>query len=276
MNKTLNTAFAVSALMLATTLATSASAQVTFYENEGFRGRVFSTSGEVANFANHGFNDRASSVIVERGRWEVCEDARYEGRCVILVKGSYDSLRSIGMDNRLSSVRAAGRKRDDDWGNYEAPAPMETPNYNWRRRPNERVYSAPVTSARAVMGQNEQRCWMERQQVQQPSSNDRNVGGAILGGILGGVLGHQVGGGRGQDLATAGGAVAGAVIGSNVNRNNNNSTADQDVQRCTTVNSNRPEFWDVTYKFRNVEHRMQMTTAPGATIAVNANGEPRQ
>jgi len=275
MNKVFNTAFAASALVLATTLATAASAQVTFYENEGFRGRVFSTGGPVTNFSSYGFNDRASSVVVERGRWEVCEDARYEGRCVILVKGSYDSLRSAGMENRISSVRAAGKRGSDDYWNYEAEAPMETPNYNWRRRPNERVFSAPVTSVRAVMGQSEQRCWMERQQVQQQPSNDRNVGGAILGGILGGVLGHQVGGGRGQDLATAGGAVAGAVIGSNVNRSKN-GTYDRDVQRCTTVTNERPEYWDVTYKFRNVEHRMQMTTQPGSTIAVNRDGEPRQ
>ena len=275
MHKVLNTTFVVSALVLATTLATAASAQVTFYENEGFRGRVFSTSSEVANFSNYGFNDRASSIVVERGRWEVCEDARYEGRCEILVKGSYDSLRSAGMENRISSVRAAGKRGNDDNWNYEAQAPMETPNYDWRRRPNERVYSAPVTSARAVMGKSEQRCWMERQQVQQQPSNDRNVGGAILGGILGGVLGHQVGGGRGQDLATAGGAVAGAVIGSNVNRNKD-GTYDRDVQRCTTVTNDRPEYWDVTYKFRNVEHRMQMTSQPGSTIAVNEKGDPRQ
>lgn len=275
MNKSCKSALAVSMLLGAATLTTAASAQVIFYENEGFRGRVFSTGGEVANFSNYGFNDRASSVVVERGRWEVCEDARYEGRCVILVKGSYDSLRNIGMDNRISSVRAAGYKRDDDYSNYESPPPMENPNYDYRRRPSERVYSAPVTSVRAVMGANEQRCWTERQQVQKPASNDPNVGGAILGGILGGVLGHQVGGGRGKDLATAGGAVAGAVIGSNVNRNND-GTYDRDVQRCTTATNGRPEYWDVTYKFRNIEHRMQMTSAPGSTIAVNANGEPRQ
>jgi len=262
--------------MLATTFTTLASAQVTFYENEGFRGRVFSTGDQISNFSNYGFNDRSSSVVVERGRWEVCDDARHQGRCVILTKGSYDSLRSIGMDNRISSVRPAGKKRDNDWANYESEPAMELPNYDWRRRPSERVYSAPVTSVRAVMGRSEQRCWMERQQVQPSSSNDRNVGGAILGGILGGVLGHQVGGGRGQDLATAGGAVAGAVIGSNVNRNNNNGAYDRDVQRCTTASNDRPEYWDVTYKFRNVEHRMQMTSAPGSTIAVNANGEPRQ
>ena len=37
----------------------------------------------------------------------------------------------------------------------------------------------------------------------------------------------------------------------------------------------RPEFWDVTYKFRGQEHRMQMTDPPGPTVTVNGLGEPR-
>ncbi|HSJ99002.1 MAG TPA: glycine zipper 2TM domain-containing protein, partial [Myxococcota bacterium] len=97
----------------------------------------------------------------------------------------------------------------------------------------------------------------------------------ILGGILGGVLGHQVGSGRGNDAATAGGAVAGAVIGSNVGRNGRDEYG-RDVRRCETVSSGTPEYWDVTYTYRGVEHRVQMSEPPaGRTIAVNRRGEPR-
>ena len=93
--------------------------------------------------------------------------------------------------------------------------------------------------------------------------------------MIGGVLGHQVGGGRGQDIATAGGAVAGAAIGSNVGRGGGEVYA-QDVQRCTDVSRySRPEYWDVSYNFRGIEHRVQMTAPPGPTIAVNGDGEPR-
>jgi uncharacterized protein YcfJ len=50
----------------------------------------------------------------------------------------------------------------------------------------------------------------------------------------------------------------------------------QDVQRCTNVSSGaNPDYWDVTYNFRGVEHRVQLSTPPGRTIAVNGNGEPR-
>ncbi|HSN21886.1 MAG TPA: glycine zipper 2TM domain-containing protein, partial [Usitatibacter sp.] len=98
-----------------------------------------------------------------------------------------------------------------------------------------------------------------------------NVGGAIVGGILGGILGHQVGGGHGRDVATAGGAVAGAVIGSQVGADG----GARDVQRCETAYEGNPDYWDVTYVFRGVEHRVQMSAPPGPTIVVNEHGEPR-
>ena len=172
--------------------AVHASAQITFYEGEGFRGRTFATDRPVDNFANIGFNDRASSVIVDRGRWEVCEDARFQGRCVVLQRGSYDSLRGLGMDNRISSVRPVDMRRSYD---NVAPQPLAAPGYEYRRRPNEALFEVPVTSVRAIGGPPEQRCWMERQQVAEPERRDLNVPGAIIGGVLGGIIGHQLGGG---------------------------------------------------------------------------------
>jgi uncharacterized protein YcfJ len=153
-----------------------------------------------------------------------------------------------------------------------APAPVAVaavPVY-----PNEpRYYSVPVRSVRAVVGPPEQRCWVERQQVATDSS--ANVPGAIVGAVIGGVLGHQVGGGRGRDVATAGGAVAGAAIGANVNRGPG-QVYGQDVQRCTTVqNSGPPDYWDVTYDFRGVQHRVQMSGPPGPTLLVDDSGVPR-
>jgi len=48
------------------------------------------------------------------------------------------------------------------------------------------------------------------------------------------------------------------------------------VQRCTnTPSATRPDYWDVTYNFRGQDHRVQMTTAPGPTVTVNDQGEPR-
>jgi len=250
-------------------LATNAAAQITLYQNEGFRGPVFAADRPIANFDRTGFNDRASSAVVERGAWQVCEDARFQGQCVVLRPGNYPSLSAMGMNDRISSVRPVSGK-----GYVYAPPPEPVPVYEYRQRPNERLYQVPVTYVRAVVGPPEQRCWIERQQVQE-NHGGANVPGAIVGAVIGGVLGHQVGGGRGQDIATAGGAVAGAAVGANVGRGGT-STSTQDVRRCETVaNTGPPDYWDVGYNFRGLDHRVQLSAPPGPTITVNGNGEPR-
>ena len=249
-----------------------AAAQITFYESEGFQGRNFTTDRAVGNFGRNGFNDRASSVVVQGERWEVCEDARFGGRCVVLRPGRYPSLASMGLNDRISSVREVGRDARIDDYRY-APAPVAAGDY--RRRNDERLYEANVTSVRAVVGPPEQRCWVEKEQLPQEQGK-ANVPGAIAGALIGGILGHQVGNGRGNDIATVGGAVAGAAVGANVNRGAAQAASTQDVKRCENVPSQaRPTQWDVTYSFRGQEHRVQMTAPPGSTITVNEQGEPR-
>lgn len=268
MTKTLNF------LLAATTcvVATQASAQVTFYSGDGFRGRAFPVNQTIYNFDRSGFNDRASSAIVERGRWEVCEDERFQGRCVVLQPGNYDSLARMGMNERISSVRPVSGPPRTSY--YAPPPPVAVPVYEYRQRPSERLYQAPVTSVHAVVGPPEQRCWVEKQQVVENNSG-ANIPGAVIGAVIGGVLGHQVGSGRGNDVATAGGAVAGAAVGANVGRGGG-QVYSQDVQRCRTVQgSGRPDYWDVTYDFRGYQHRAQLSAPPGPTITVNGNGEPR-
>lgn len=250
-----------------------AMAQITFYEGEGYRGQAFTTQQRVGDFRDLGFNDRASSVVVDRGRWEVCDEPYFQGRCAVLRRGSYDSLRQMGFNNRISSARRVqGNWRDT----AEMLEPLPAPDYAYRYRPHEQVFHVPVTSARAIVGPPSQRCWIERQQVAESVRHQPNVGGAIIGGLVGGILGHQVGGGSGRDLATAGGVVAGAAIGANSNIGAQGTVIhSRDVQRCENVVSATPAYWDVTYHYGGVEHHVQMSSAPGTHIAVNRNGEPR-
>ena len=267
MNWKLNVTTAVAAVML----ATQAIAQITFYEGEGFRGQTFQTNKPIGDFRRYGFNDRASSAIVDGGRWQVCDAVELSGTCVVLRPGSYDSLERMGLDKSVSSVRPVG---EGDHFASEAREPMAAPNYDYRRRPDERTYSARVTSVRAVEGPPEQRCWVEREKVSQPDRRGSNVGGALAGAIIGGILGHQVGGGRGNDVATAGGAVVGGLIGANAGRGRADGYG-RDVRHCEAAASDPPVYWDVTYEFRNVHHRAQMSSPPGDSITVNGEGEPR-
>jgi uncharacterized protein YcfJ len=251
-------------------LAPLACAQVTLYEQEGFHGRTFPANGPIYNLDKFGFNDRASSIIVDRGDWQVCEDADFRGRCIVLRPGQYPALRTMNMNNKISSLR-----RVSSGPNYTyapPPPPPVAPPYPYYPHYGEHLYPADVVAVRAVMGPPEQRCWVEQQQVVAPAAP--NVPGAILGGVLGGVIGHQIGSGRGNDVATAVGAVAGAAVGANANRGTQAYT--QNVQRCASVpGTGQVAYWDVTYVFRGLTHRAQLSFSPGPTITVNARGEPR-
>jgi uncharacterized protein YcfJ len=176
----------------------------------------------------------------------------------------------MGLENRVSSVRPVQSSRQVA---NETPVPLAAPNYEYRRRPNERTYEAPVKSVRAVVGTPEQRCWMERQEVQQ-ERRDLNPAGGVIGGILGGILGHQIGGGSGNTVATIGGAVGGAALGANIDRIRDPRSG-QEVRRCENTSRGTPEYWDVVYTFQGVDHRVQMSAPPGSTVLVNARGEPR-
>jgi len=257
-----------------------ASAQVTFYSQEGMRGAWFIAERNYSNLDHFGFNDRASSAIVQRGTWEVCEHMNFGGRCIVLGPGQYPSLNAYGMNNTVSSVRRVqGRPPPPPVAFVPPPVPVAPPPvavapptvqpYPYYPQHGERLYEANVVAVRAVMGAPEQRCWVEQQYV----PGGPNVPAAIIGGVLGGVLGHQIGSGRGNDVATAIGAVGGAALGANTGRPGGYT---QDVQRCAQVpGSGQVAYWDVTYQFRGAYHRAQLAFNPGATVTVNGRGEPR-
>ena len=273
MNKTL-----IAALLAcgAATAAIPAAAEVVLFGKEGFEGRSFEAREPQSNLASQGFNDRASSAIVYGRAWEVCQHADYNN-CRILEPGRYPDLRTMGLQDSISSLRPLRQGVRYERDRY-APGPAY-PVYDTRRRTDERLYEADVVAVREVYGQAQQRCWVEKQAVSSSTPLPRGgneVGGAVIGGILGGVLGHQVGSGRGNDLATGVGAVAGALAGTQVARDRaGNEVYTQDVRRCESAANGRPEYYDVTYTFRGQEHRMQTTTPPPRTITVNGNGEPR-
>ena len=260
------------ALTLAAHANAQAQAQVTMYEHDDFQGRSYTTQRPVNKLDRKDFNDRASSIVVMGDRWEVCEDKSFKGRCVVLRPGRYASFGRMGLNDRVSSMRPI------PWNTNvgaERFAPDPAPMYDNRRRNREALYETDVDSVRAVSAVAGQRCWVEHVPAA-PQQSRSNVGAALRGGVIGGILGHQVGGGSGKDLATVGGAVAGAAVGSQVGRTNTPMTDGQDIQRCAHApEQDKAAYWDVTYRFRGMAHRMQMTTPPGPRILVNAQGEPR-
>ena len=97
-----------------------AAGEITLFEREGFQGRRLTIRGTMSNLDRTDFNDRAESIIVRDGVWEVCSDARFSGQCTRLQPGEYPHLRG-SLDRSISSVREVTEAA------YAPPAPAYAP-----------------------------------------------------------------------------------------------------------------------------------------------------
>lgn len=80
--------------------------EITLYTHDNFGGPAISVRDQVPDLSADGFNDRASSVRVRSGRWQLCENANFDGRCIVLGPGEYRKLE--GFNDVLSSLREVG------------------------------------------------------------------------------------------------------------------------------------------------------------------------
>jgi hypothetical protein len=106
--------------------------RVVLYESHAFYGRTFDVNGIVANFDGTGFNDRAQSMVVNDGTWELCVDANFGGHCQAFGPGRYANLGALG--GQLSSIRpvAGGGGGGGDWGGGSRAILFEGPNFSGR------------------------------------------------------------------------------------------------------------------------------------------------
>ena len=97
---------AASALALAVTSAWGG--QITLYERPDFRGPSFVANDRIDTVSRQGtFNDTASSLVVNDGRWEVCSQTYFRGRCMELLPGNYPGI-SVSLNGRVASARQIG------------------------------------------------------------------------------------------------------------------------------------------------------------------------
>jgi Beta/Gamma crystallin len=78
---------------------------ITVYADPDFRGESATFRDDTPNLLNFGLNDKISSIEVPNGEsWEVCQDINYGNRCQV-ISGSISDLRSMGWNDRISSLR---------------------------------------------------------------------------------------------------------------------------------------------------------------------------
>jgi hypothetical protein len=81
--------------------------RLVLYDQPDYRGRSVEVDGVSGTLA--GFSNRAGSLRVYGGEWEVCEFPNFRGRCIFVSRDIPD-LRRQGLGNELSSARP---RRDD-------------------------------------------------------------------------------------------------------------------------------------------------------------------
>jgi hypothetical protein len=87
----------------ATSASTSAAnADIELFPGANFDGGGFGSKRDVPRLGSD-FNDKISSAVVNAGRWELCTDSDYGGRCIVVGPGRYRDLG--GLDNQISSLR---------------------------------------------------------------------------------------------------------------------------------------------------------------------------
>lgn len=111
---------------------------VTLYSEPGFRGDRVTVHDDVSSLAKlPPWNDRARSVIVHSGTWEICKDKKYD-HCQTFVggariadtsgvknlRGGISSLREVGGDRHWGDGRWDDRGWDDDGWNRPPPPPV--------------------------------------------------------------------------------------------------------------------------------------------------------
>lgn len=85
--------------------ASATAGELTLFSDGGFQGRQVTVRDGVRDLNDLGFNDRAVSMVIRSGRWEVCVHADFRD-CRVLDAGQYANLER--MSNNISSVREVG------------------------------------------------------------------------------------------------------------------------------------------------------------------------
>jgi len=78
-------------------------AGVELFSEPQYRGDRVTIDGPTADLKRANFNNRAESVVVHGGTWEICSDAGYSGNCAAFAPGNYPNLGTLG--RKVSSLR---------------------------------------------------------------------------------------------------------------------------------------------------------------------------
>ncbi|MGE5615324.1 MAG: beta/gamma crystallin-related protein, partial [Bacillota bacterium] len=81
-------------------------AAVELYVRPDFHGRAMTIDRNTPSLQGTDFDQRASSLVVNEGRWQACSDPGYQGYCRTFEPGRYEDLGRF--NNQIGSLRRIG------------------------------------------------------------------------------------------------------------------------------------------------------------------------
>jgi hypothetical protein len=120
---------------------------VEFFAGAGMAGNSTRVLFDVSDFVDIGFNDRAHSIRIEEGTWQLCSDADYRGACRNFGPGNYDDLGA-----RLNGKVSSARMVPDEEANQQPPVLDPTVALTMWREENLRGRSLSLVGDAADLG----------------------------------------------------------------------------------------------------------------------------
>jgi len=92
-------------------------AKIKLWDKADHKGPSRTIKNAMPNLDAKRFNNRAGSLKIKSGRWEVCTGTHYTGTCRVLSRHVRD-LNTLGLNNQISSVRPFVSYRPPETGRY--------------------------------------------------------------------------------------------------------------------------------------------------------------
>ena len=120
----------LAALALAGTGGSAAAQEIVLYDMQGYGGQSVRITGDTRNLTSMRFNDRASSLRIVSGTWEICVHENYGGECIIYNNDERDLGR---FSNQFTSLRPAAPGLEGGRGGRRGSLTLYSgPNYTGR------------------------------------------------------------------------------------------------------------------------------------------------
>lgn len=102
-------------------------ADLTLYTDDNFQGRQLNVVIDLRQLGTMNFNDRTSSLVIEKDVWVLCSGEDFSGKCVTLEPGRYGSLQDLGLEDDLTSVRRRDAASPGIFSDEQTAPPASSP-----------------------------------------------------------------------------------------------------------------------------------------------------